>query len=411
MSNMKRRRIITIGAHSSATDISATPGTLLRVQPEGVNIMPPARQPLGRQPHRDDGAQVPDIAGVKDIGKEQGLEFLATGLNGNTGGTIDAQVTNDVATLLDCIFGATSNDPSGTAPTVSSGSAGSTALTVVGTNTVASQGILIPVSTPTANEARVITAGAGTTSLTLDRKLIQAATGSGTIIRSARWRVDPTIHQHTHFFVRDEIDSDGGDTPRRDYVGCMSGVMFDFPHAQPAKIALNFKFTDVADSATENPTVTLATTGNFVVNANSRFMVGDIVWLIRDLKVEIAQSVNARAADNGINGAQGYVVVDKMPRITGKLYMGTSESFGEVGDSSSTLSFNKMQGWDKTVGQAMATYDVGIQIGQSAGACYMFRAAAAQFDKADMVTLPEGIQGIDFSLRCTGATPLDFYMF
>jgi hypothetical protein len=409
MSDQSRIKLVTYGLHASTTDFSTAASTLLQIAPEKAEFRSPDRERLARNAMQADGRYVAPLAGRKKL-EDAALETILTGMNGNTGGAVTALTACDMGPLLQSNFGTTWTNPSGAATTTTGTSdfAAGTLQVTLGTNIIDGMAILFPTSTGTF--IREVASGGGSgasATLTFDRAFTGTVSAAQTIIRAPYLTVSTSTHMHTHLHFRVE-----GENQRRDFYGCAGTAKLMCAIGDYIRVASSWKVTDITDSAEANPSVSLATTGDAVPTINSTFWIGGTPYLARDLEIDFGGSVNPRTAHAGPQGVQGYVHLDKLPKISGKLYRGTS-SLGEIADSTGTPSVNSGQGWDKTPGQALPTFDIGIQFGTAAaGACYV-RAPAAHFEKFEMSST-DGLETIDFELACdapASGSPLRFHLF
>lgn len=425
MSFQSKQRVITFGKHGSTTDLTSTPGSLIRLMPEVEGFRSPSRVMLARNPVRSDSARRPPFAGPKDVSKTYALEQIIRGVSGNTGAAFDVETTTEIGKILDVIFGADSVDPANAVTTATGGTPASKLLGVNARDDIPN-GMAVMFQGPagTYHIRRVVSGGgaAGAGNLTVDRIWTGAVAAGQNIIRSASWVLNPAVHMHTHGFFRAET-TDGSDEGRRDYVGCMSLAQMRFDVGQYGRLITSWRANDVADNSEENPSVTDATAGNAIVNAASFFFLGDEVYMAKDIVIDLGGTLEAREANNGPNGVQGYAALrgpDHPPaKLSLKAYRGSGgATFGEIGDSSGNVNINKLQAWDKSAGEEPTIWDVAIQAGvRETRACYA-HGPAAVCTKLEEITIG-GLQGLDLEFEFftpvaspyVGFAPLSFHLF
>lgn len=392
MSGQARNFNLKFGKHSSTSDLTATPGTLIQLAPESHGFVPPERIKIERKAQTAGARFLGSIAGPLELA-EYSLEQVVRGMSGNAGGAVDAEASSEIGSILDVIFGGDSTDPSGSGGTVAGGT-GSTPTLIVssGTNFAAGQAVLFPTSVAT--HAREIVSVA-TDTLTLDRDYSGTPSNGTTTYRAPYWKHDLSIIEHKHGY----FDAEGSNY-RRIFKGCMGKGSLKFAINDYVRLMTSWKATDVADSAEANPTYTEATAGDALLSVNSYFYVGDQAYTFHDLSVDFGGSVTPRNAHNGVNGVHGYGVFDKAASISGKLYVGDNSSLGDIDDSSTTpLNVNIGQAFGLTPGDAITQFDIAIQVGNTPGSCMYIRAPACEFSKFAKTTV-DGFDAYDFTLSC-----------
>lgn len=393
MTDLSRIYSLKYGKHSSTTDFTATPGTLVQLEPQNMpSFISPEREKLTRESYNSAGRYLPSIVGRKML-DTYNLELLLRGMNGNTGAAVDAEAASEIGSMLDSLTGTDSVDPAGASTTIAGGSGATPSLQVAdGTNIAVGDGVLFPTSVGT--YAREVVAKPSADVCTLDRQYSGTPVNGTVVYRSCHWAVNPLIHEHKHLYFRAEHESG-----RRDFFGCMGTASISFAMNQIVKLISTWKATDITDDTDADPTFTAPTVGGHIIAINSLLYIGDDAWTFRDINLTLGGQAVARACQNGTNGILGYSVQDKMPMFTGKFYKGTTSGLGEIADSSGNLSINKLQAWDKSAGQSMATYDLGLQVGASPGACLYVRAPSLGWTKATP-SVTDGLDTIDVEGTC-----------
>lgn len=391
------------GKHSSTSDLTSTPGTLVQLEPVGdPGFKPVARMNLERGSMNAAAKFFAPRVGPLELGSHN-LELEVRGMSGNNGGAIASATTTEIGLLMDVLTGTAAVDPSGSSTTASGGT--TTGVTVVsGTNIADGSGILF--SNGTDMIAREVVSGGTTTSLVVDRT--HGGTATGTVYRAAKWTIDPSIANHIHGYFAAE-----GEDYERLFFGCMGTGKLVASVNDYVKLVSTWMPNNVTDSAEDNPTFTAPTAGNAIVAVASSFYIGSTAYTFRDLEVDFGGTVTPRQAHNGAQGVHGYGVFNKVPKITGKLYLGAISGLGEITDSGGTMDATIGQGTDLAAGAARASHDIGIQLGNVAGACMYLRAPAASFTKFEKTTI-DGFDGYSFELSCYGpssGSPLRIHLF
>lgn len=408
MSDLQSALYLKAGAHSSTTDFSGTP-TLVDLLPEKFDgFGSPDTIKLARNPAHPLNKRFASNRGPLDLSKPIPLEFIVRGLNGNTGAAIVSSTTNDLygAGIWQAIFGSSPTDPSGAVAASTSGAGGTASLTVAEMSGFP-PGIGVLVPTSAGNFVRQVISRAGSSgagALTLDRTVTGTLT-TGNVVRLNRNVWDPSIHEHTHVYLRAEWENF-----RRDFKGCMSLGQIDFSVGQFAKLMTSWMFTDAADIAEANPTFSEQTTGGPLVNVNNTFSIGNSTFYATDLKVDLGGQMVARRANSGPQGVQGYIIEKgagtKKPTITCKLQRGVNSN--EVADSTGTPSVNSLQAYGLNLGDALADLDVSFQVGTVAGSLGYVRASTAHCVKCTDVVV-DGFQQLDVTFECDTPSSATFY--
>jgi hypothetical protein len=408
MSDISAKRVWTFGKHTNTQDFSSTPGTLRQKMPLTAPVsLSPRRTPIMRTAIRNDGKRVIPHEGVKGL-PAMAFEFPLRGLYGNVGAAIASATTCEIADLLDVCLGA-ATDPANAATTATGGTGATPNLTVTaGTDIPNGMTIAFLTDESPLYIVRQVVSGGGTGTLVLDRDYTGTVTVGGTVFRSARWVVNPAVHELTHGFWRGEADNH-----MREFAGCMGKLSLNLPVGDRATASFEFMPTDIVDAAELNPSFTVPTAGNAVVTTSNRLWLGDDVYMAVDLAVDYGGAVVARRANSGPQGIQGYTVQragdNPLPVIRGKVYRGTNTTLGEVSDALA----NTLQGWDKSAGQEATSYDVALQAGNVMAGIYYGRAPVGVFTKCDPIEI-DGRDGFDFELSCfdpASGYPLDLNLF
>jgi hypothetical protein len=392
------------GKHTSTSDFTSSGGTLIQFEPEGEpGFKPVPAKKLERGSMNANGVFQRPLAGPLELGTHN-LEFVLRGVSSNAGGAIAVDEQTEVGQILDSLTGTDAVVPAGAVASASGGSGTSLTLSGSPTNYLDGMGVLF--SNGTVNVAREIVSGGGTSSLVLDRT--SGGTPSGNVIRSARWTIDPSIIHHKHSYFLAE-----GQDWYRAFYGCMGTGKITCSLNDYARLVTSWMPTDVDDVVEDNPTFTAPTTGNAIVGVNSTMYIGSTSYTVRDIDIDFGGEVKARGAHNSPHGVLGYGVFNKLPKISGKLYLDPTSGIGGITDSAGTMDATIGQGTSLATGAALTTFDIGIQIGNAAGACLYVRAPLASFTKFEFTSI-DGFDGYSFEASCYGPTsgsPLRIHLF
>lgn len=378
MSALTRMMTVRVAKHSSTTAFdSASIGSTQFVEPEGEpGFMPKDTARIERDLYRGDNQEYASIRGPKSL-DAMALTMLVRGISGNTStAAFTATTSNDLALLLDCIFGAASTDPSGVGSTATAGVGATPNLTMTsGTNYPNGGMVLFPTtSTGAGFFAREIVSGGGTTTLVLDRQYTGTVANPTTIVRGAVWTLQSSTNMHTHLYIDAE-----GENWRRLYTGCMSGLDLDFSEGQAVKASMSWQSSDWTGPAKASPAFSAPTTGSHIVNLGSQFYIGDSKFLLKGAKLSLGYTMQARATTTGDNGMLGYVVTRKQPVLSGTLYVGSNAAFGELADLSGTPTIQSLQAVDTVAGGVPTTRDIALQVGTTGAQAMYLRIPAAEF--------------------------------
>lgn len=400
MSIQDSQLVLSFGKHASAVDFSSTPAALVHLAPEKWGFRPVGRAPLSREPAHPQNKRFAGRAGPLDLSKAHELEQIICGLSGNDGGAIDPEVAcSDIAPILDVIFPSASIDPAGASTTATGGGAGTK---TVGVTEQARfpVGSVIAVTTAAGLEVRQVRARAGANGagdLTVDRNVTGAVTNGSTVIRFARWKEDPSVHEHVHGFFRAEWP-----TYRRDFKGGMSRAQFNFTVGQAARLLTSWMFTDVAIEEIDEPAFAEPVHGAGLVCANNSLWIADTAVYATELKLDLGGTMSARGANSGPQGVQGYRVSKgagaPKPRFMVTLQCG--QRTGEI-DDAGALSVQSLFALDKELGEELQNLDMAFQVGGHAGGMGYFPLPSASCLTREVVVI-DGYQHIQCEFECNG---------
>lgn len=405
-----------VGAHSSTSDFSATPAgsapnALVDMLPEKFDgFGSPSTRKLARNPSHPLNKRFPALRGPLDLSKAIPLEFIMRGLNGNTGAAITSTAKNDLIAsgILQALFGAAPIDPAGAAATASAG-VGATPTLTVSEQARFPPGSLVTFTTdaqtlPFVRQVVSRAASSGSGDLTLDRAYTGTVTNGQTVGRGTRFFVDPSIHQHTHVFMRAEWEN-----MRRDFKGGMSLGQFDYAVGEYGRLMSSWMFTDASDVAEANPTFSEQTVGDAVVNVNNQLWLGNTPIYSDSHKVNLGGTMSPQKVNAGPQGIMGFRVAKgggtPKPTISFRAPRGTGT--GELADSTGTPSVNDLQGYSVAIGVGMPAIDLAFQVGNALGALNYWRAPAASCSKCEDVNV-DGYQWLDLEFECDGPSVSGF---
>lgn len=386
---LERVRLLKTGKHANAQDISNDPATTYFLEPRNGFSITTDQDTVDRDLVRGDNENFASVNGAKATGITFDLE--ARGLQGGAGDGIAANyaTNSQVGTLLDCIAGANGNNDTGQA----TAAAGSSGTTVEVDDTTATNGnaILVAGADSGVLQAREVSSGGGTTTLTIPRSLVddtgttpalEDAAASSTVYASSSWFLAAENCNHIHAWFHCD-----GDSFERKFFGCMSNAKMTI---DPGGLCLwNFEFqgtnwTDV----TGGLTYAAHNAGEPTLGLDVKFMIGDSLtspegrWDLIEGSVDFGMSMSPKASLDADNGLAGFKVLGFDPTITAKFYY--NEDL-----------FNGLQ-------QA-TTRDISLQVGQQAGSCYLFRMPNADAREVKH-TVTDGIETIDCVFHATRPT-------
>jgi hypothetical protein len=414
MTAINRLRTLRYGIHSGANDFTSTP-TLAVLQPtdDGASFLRRSRNFLGRALASTDGRRFPHVRGGKDVAAlALALEFK--GINSNTGAAVTAwEAKMEQGNLLASLFGAVAPATTGVAPTVAaSGHTPATGiLAVVGTTTANGQSIAFPTSTGW--EVGVILSGGGTTALTLTHPYSGTPTSGATILRNAVYSGLPQRTQHTHCMFSAEHNTEGTGNLRTDYYGCAPGSM-ELVLPDNGKLEFNSSWmpTNWEDVAVGSPSFAAPTAGNPCVNNGYRFRIGTSLFVLRNARFSVDNSVTMRPAGSNVNGVLGGVCgtgeEGKVFMLSGELYYGGGAAITEIIDNSGTPPLGALTGDADNAGAIGPTYDVLLGFGSEAGSCGGIRMPAADI-QARLVS-SGAFPVVQFTAYGTGPAPVQLFV-
>lgn len=382
---------VRIGAHTDATDLTATPAgaapnALADVQPVNTGGMArPERKRLRREPAHPQNKRFGPAMGPYEI-KPISLDFIATGLNGNTGAAINAVGKNDLCTsgVLQALFGAAPVNPAGAADASTAGAGDTATLTVTERDRYpVGIGVLVPTASGVFARQVIANGGSGAGDLTLDR-VVPGALVAGDVIRACRFKVDPSIHDHTHCYIRQEFENH-----LRNFKGCMSLGTFEYTEGEYGLVKTSWMWSDVEFDDPADPAVADPTTGGEVVNANNSSYIGDLAFDGRNMSIDLGGTMSPKTVNSAPQNVKGYKVLKgaetPTPKIMITLPCGTGAN--EIDDNSGTPSVVSLGGEDLDLGDESVPHDISLQFGTVAGAVHLWRAPAAHCVSREDVTI------------------------
>lgn len=417
MSYLDRMQHIKVGLHSSHTDLTAVPGTLLSVEMlEGSDILPREHERIERNLARGDNQEYPAILGIRGL-DDLAIPTYLRGIATNDGAALDAQTESEVGLLLDSLMGA-STDKGGSATTITGDTGSTGTLTVTsGASLLDGGGCLFEDGSGT-KVAREIVSGGGTGTLTLDRDHADGAPGADNIpYGSCYWTMAPATHEHTPLFIRGMFHGS-----ERSYFGCFGDATIEIREKQPVRLVSRWRPNNWTDT-TVGSTFAAPTAGDYIMGINCRLNVKsagfDGALLVKSATLNFGYTMQVRETLSGANGQAGWIVTRKAPTIECMLYPGANGlTFGELADSSGAMNANMLQGvLDSAaaatdIGDVESTWDVGLQVDNRPGACMYVRMPAASM--RGRVVNEGGVEMIRATItarRPSAGSPLRLHLF
>lgn len=404
MTDVTRLQTLRYALHSSATDFTSTPGTLLplRITDDGASFLPRQRTPIERNLRSLSGRRYSHVRGAQDVADVTvATEFR--GVASNTGGAVtDWEAKQEQGYLLASLFGAAAAATTGVAPTVAASghTPSSGILAVSGLTTAAGQ--VIAFSTSDGLQVGRIASGHGTTTLTLEMPYTGTPTTSATVYRLGVYTVDDDLTAHTHVFFAAE-----GENWRRDYFGCAPKSMaLTVPDTGLITMSSVFSPTTWSDVGESNPAHAEPTSGSPLVSDRVRLMIDGVEYLASGVSISYDCATAVRSTVSKTNGRLGGVSATgagKMFKIEGQIYIGDNTgSIGELTDAAA----GALLGSSDSAGDVSATVEIGLQIGTEIGSlAYAYLPTA---DISATVVVTNGFPMLKFSATGTGATPAIF---
>lgn len=387
MSDIARLRVVRAGIHSSVSDFTSTPGTLvpLRLTDSGDTLLPRNRTPIARNLLSLSGRRYPHIRGIKDVGDIQ-INIENCGVNANTGGAVsDWEAKMEAGVLFQSLFGAVAPATTGNAPTInSSGHTPASGILGVDTNpTNTADGNVIAFPTSAGIQIGRIASGGGTSSVTLDHPYSGTPTTGGTITRLAVYTVDDDLTAHRHVFLDAE-----GENWRRTYAGCAPmSCTFSIPTAERATAAFVFAPTSWTPEDPANPAHAEPTRGEPIVGDRIKIMIDGEEFIATNVSVVVDNAVTIRETTSRENGRLGGVCgtgEGKQIRVEFDIYLGDSGVFAEeIDENGGTVDVRALTGVDDDSGDIAATREIALQAGTEVGSLFY-----ALLPTADVVATP-----------------------
>lgn len=390
---LERVRLLKFGKHANAQDVQTDPSTTYFLEPRNGFAITTDQQSVERDLVRGDNQNYSALNGVKATGINFDLE--ARGIDGGAGvGVGSAYLTkSQVGSILDCVCGASGTQNTG-GETAAAGSSGTTV--EIDTASEPNLAMLVAGADSGQLQGRVITAGFGTTTVTINQPLVDAtgdtpaledAADSSTAYAAATWYLDADNANHVHAWFEAE-----GDSFARKFYGCMSNAKLAIESGGLCLWNFEFQGTNWLDSA-GGLTFSAQDAGAPIVGLDVKMMIGDDLtspngrWDLIEGAVDFGMSMSPKASLDADNGLSGFKVLGFNPTITAKFYF--DEDL-----------FNGLQ--------QETTREITLQVGETAGSAFLFRMGAA--DARDVKhTVTDGIETIDcvFHGTRTGSTAND----
>lgn len=366
MSNVTRILELKFGKHASAADWVTAPSTLRVIQPESAAILPRDTRRLERNLYSPDNRRFNAVIGPQVLDSVAVTQLMRGVAANSDGGAFTVQTSMEQADMLDVIFGTAAAAIVGAAPTVAAAGHTTSTLVVVGTTIADGDMILFPTSLGAV--AREVVSGGGTTTLTLDRTYVGTPTTGGTVVRGARWNLDPTVHDIVHGGFSAE-----GEDWLQTILGCAcESFDLSFAEGEIVRMSTSWLPTSFAPGVDGALSFTAPTFGSEIVAVNAGLWIGNDKRLMQGMAFSMKNALRPRTTSQGANGQLGYIRRNNDDvSLSAALYMGAdSGSIGELTYDGTAPAFRDLT-------ESNTTRDVAIQIGLSAGAAMYLRMPAA----------------------------------
>jgi hypothetical protein len=301
------------------------------------------------------------------------------------------------------MFGAAATATTGAAPTVAASGHTPSTGTLVVVGTTLANGDVIGFATSDGFEVAKISAGGGTTTITLEHPFTGTPTTAATVFRAAVYSVADATTHHPHAFFSAE-----GEDWRRDYFGCAPmSFALEMSNAGIVGFTSVWSPSTHSDVAEANPTHAEPTAGSPVVVDLCRLWFGGSELMARDFSLTYSNGMAVRRADTETNGKLGGVAGAagaKEYKLEFSVYIGATALPGEIQDSTgSPASLATLLGISDSAGDVSATREVSLQVGTEVGCTFY-----AWMPTADCQVTTQIVDGLTMArVVCvgTGAVP------
>ncbi len=410
MSNSVRLGSVKIGINAATNTFDVEPAAYVPILPSGEvpSLYPRDREHIDRSElQTPDGSELPPLFGPKNL-DDIVLPTEFRGVDANTGAAVaDWEAKLEMGKALASMFGAVAPASVGVAPTVKSSGHTSTTLSENATTIMAALDIVsFPTSLGVRTRQVISVDGAGIA--TFDRSYTGTPTTGGTITRLARYSMVPGRTNHKGVWV-DYEDTTGTSSERVKYKDCGPKIFkLTVPNSGKLMAEWTFKPNDWADTAEANPTSASPTAGAPIVAGDARFFDGSVEKLFRSLSFTMDTGFVERPTPVGPNGIQGGQCVNRKSLVLDlELYLGDNDgSIGDLIEDEAAVDLGDYTGEASTIGTAVTTRDMALQLGTVAGALLYLRIPAGAV--IAKTVSGGGFKVVKLTVRATGSTP--FYL-
>lgn len=371
--NQERLARLAIGLHSSAADWETFPSSTVDIDPDQISKPEWTYVNLPINPYRGDGEGEPGINGAKAASIP--LDFVLRGVNSGAGdgvSTSAATKMDAIRLVLEALTGSAVSDDSGdTTDGVDAGTGTTVTMDGAAGNTDGNA-ILVKGATSGLYQAREVVSTSGA-----DVTVCRALTSGGgadtadegeVAYASASWYLDADLGDHKHLGV--DYEEDDG-TRRQLYAGLGNGV-FRLTGGAKLLFNTNLVFSDWEDVASGLSAYSAPTRGDPTPVIDAPFWMGSSEYLAYGHEIDLGLQLSPRTSDNAPNGFYGHRVFGFNATWKFKILRG-----GLTREANEAL-LNTLQA-------RATTQDLLLQVGRTPGACWAFRAPAADIMAKEIV--------------------------
>jgi hypothetical protein len=308
------------------------------------------------------------------------------------------------ADLLTSMFGSLPVATVGAAPTVNATGHSTTTLTTAGTAPVVDDFLLF--QTSAGPVIRQVASVAGQIA-TFDRAYAGTPTTASTIIRAARWRLDPSVRNHVHMGAKVEVVGSMLAT----FLG-LAPVSCSLAVPTGGKLLATWAFSpsDVDGfAAPVAPTPTPPTAGSPIVGLNAVVMIGAERFFAENIAISINTGNEPRTTPASENGVAGGIQAEKRGnglQLTFSIRNETN-SRGGVERNTGVETIRTLMGDALGAGSLSTSRDALVVIGRSAGAAMALRIPTADL-QASIATIG-ATQAVAVTLTATDEADLGVF--
>lgn len=382
MSNLTRIQFLQYGKYANGSTWTTTPGSLKFLRPNNnptfdFNFTYPERDFQNGLNENFAALRGPQAVAVSDVTVPlYGLSGSGAG-DGVDSSTLDTSCSE----AIEALTGAAATDNEGdTTDAISPGSGATLTVDAVPGSPVSDGGaVLVKSDTSGKYVAREVVSSSGA-DYTLDRVVTDddgnsdSPEASSVVYAGRSFYFDNTNSNPDHLYF--DVETEGA---RHRMYGVYGNGALQFPAGQYASMNLTgLQLTKWDNPAKANPTYSAPTQGNEIVIVDSPLWIGNTQYMAFDFAFDFGVTSSPRRNEGADNGHSGFVRVNSMPKLTGKIRYGALTTPDEITEAAmealrGSSTFSKVTG------------DLSVQIGREAGACVYIRMPAAQikFTKED----------------------------